>query len=48
MHAENLDNNNHKQFYVLLNANQIKLDTYPDLLKKTPFLRKFLITRSTA
>ena len=29
----NLSNNSHKQFYVLLNTHQIKLYTYPDLLK---------------
>ena len=40
--TENLTNNNHKQFYVLLNTNQIKLYTYPDLLKENPLLRKFL------
>ena len=33
MQTQNLANINHKQFYVLLNTNQIKLDTYPDLLK---------------
>ena len=36
MQTETLANNNHKQFYVLLNTNQIKLYTYPDLLKETP------------
>ena len=33
MQTENLAKNNQKQFYVFLNANQIKLYTYPDLLK---------------
>ena len=36
MQTENLENNSYKQFYVLLNANQIKLYTYPDLLKENP------------
>ena len=36
MQTENLVNNSYKQFYVLLNANQIKLYTYPDLLKENP------------
>ena len=48
MQTENLANNSHKQFYVLLNNNQIKLYTYPDLLKETPWLRKFLNSESTA
>ena len=48
MQAENLANNNHKQFYVLLDTNQIKLYTYPDLLKENPVLRKFLNSESTA
>ena len=48
MQTENLANNNHKQFYVLLNTNQIKLYTYPDLLKENPLLRKFLNSDSTA
>ena len=48
MQTENLANNNHKQFYVLLNTNQIKLCTYPDLLKENPLLRKFLKSESTA
>ena len=47
MQTENLANNNHKQFYVLLNTNQIKLYTYPDLLKENPLLRKFLNSEST-
>ena len=42
MRAENLANDSHKQFYVVLNTNQIKLYTYPDLLKENPLLRKFL------
>ena len=46
--TENLANNSHKQFYVLLNTNQIKLYTYPDLLKENPLLRKFLNSESTA
>ena len=33
MQTENLANNSHKRFHVILNANQIKLYTYPDLLK---------------
>ena len=48
MQTENLANNNHKQFYVLLNTNQIKLYTYPYLLKENPLLRKFLNSESTA
>ena len=48
MQTENLANNSHKQFDVLLNTNQIKLYTYPDLLKKNPLLRKFLNSKSTA
>ena len=48
MQTENLANNSHKQFYVLLNTNQIKLFTYPDLLKENPFLRKLLNSESTA
>ena len=48
MQTETLANNNHKQFYVLLNTNQIKLYTYPDLLKENPLLRKFLKSESTA
>ena len=47
MQTENLANNSQKQFYVLLNTNQ-KLYTYPDLLKETPLLRKFLNSESTA
>ena len=48
MQTENLANNNHKQFYGLLNTNQIKLYTYPDLLKENPLLKKFLNSGSTA
>ena len=33
---KNEANNNHKQFYVLLNTNQIKVYTYPDMLKENP------------
>ena len=46
--TENLANNIHKQFYVLLNTNQIELYNYPDLLKENPLLRKFLNSESTA
>ena len=35
-------NNSYKQFYVFLNTNQIKVYTYPDLLKENPLLRNFL------
>ena len=48
MQAENLANNSHKQFYVLLNSNQSKLCTYPDLLKENPLLRSFLNSKWTA
>ena len=48
METENLASNSRKQFDVLLNTNQIKLYTYPDLLKENPFLRKFLNSESTA
>ena len=48
MQTKNLANNNHKQFYVLLNTNQIILYTYPDLLKENRLLRKFLNSESTA
>ena len=48
MQTGNLANNNHKQFYVLLNANQIKLYTYPDLLNKNHLPRKFLNSELTA
>ena len=46
--TENLANNNHKQLYVLSNTNQIKLYTYPDLLKENHLLRKFLNSESRA
>ena len=46
--AENSANNSHKQLYVLLNTNQIKLYSYPDLLKENPLLRKFLNSELTA
>ena len=42
MQTENLANNSHKQFYVVLNTNEIKLYTYLDLLKENPLLRKLL------
>ena len=42
MQTGNLAKNKREQFYVLLNTNQIKLYTYPDLLKENPILRKFL------
>ena len=48
MQTENLSKNNQKQFYVPLNTNQIKLYTYPDLLKENLLLRKFLKSESTA
>ena len=47
MQAENLANNIRKQFYVLLNTNQIKPYTYPNLLEENPLLRKFLNSEST-
>ena len=47
MQTENLSNNSHKQFNVLLNTNKIKLYTYPDLLKENPLLRKFPNSEST-
>ena len=47
MQTESLVNNSHKQFSVLLNANQIKLYTYPNLLNEHPLLRKFLNSEST-
>ena len=46
MKTENLVNNSHKQFYVLLNTNQITLYTYPDLLKENPFSTQNHITHS--
>ena len=48
MQTENLANNSNKQFYVLLNTNQIKLYTYLDLLKGNPLLRKSFNSESTA
>ena len=48
MQTETLANNSHKQCYVLLNTNQIKLYTYPDFLKENPLLGKFLNSESTA
>ena len=48
MQTENLADNSHGKFYVLLNTNQIKLYTYPDLLKENPLLRKFLNPEWTA
>ena len=48
MQTESLANNSHKQFYVLLNANQIRLYIYPDLLKENALHRKFFISESTA
>ena len=44
----NLANNSNKQLYALLNTNQIKLCTYPDLLKENPYLRKCLNSELTA
>ena len=46
--TENLASNSHKQFYVLLNTNQIEHYVYPDLLKGYPLLRKLLNSESTA
>ena len=34
MQIENLPNNSHNHFYVILKTNQIKLYTYHDLLKE--------------
>ena len=48
MQTENIANNSYKQFYVRLITNQIKLYTYPNLLKENPLLRKFLNSESTA
>ena len=48
MQTENLAINSHKQFHILLNTNQIRLYTCPDLLKENPLLRKFLNSESTA
>ena len=46
MPTETLASNSYNQFYVLLNTNQIKLYTYPDLLKENLLLRKFLNSES--
>ena len=46
--TENLAINSHKQFYVLLDTNQMKLYIYPDLLKENTLLKKFLDSESTA
>ena len=43
MQTENLVNNSDKKFYVILNTNQIKLYTYPDLLRKNPLLSQLRI-----
>ena len=48
MQTENLANNSNKQFYALLNTNQIRLYTYPDFLQENPLLRRFLNSESTA
>ena len=48
MQTEILAKNSHKQFYVLLNTNQTKLYTYPDLLKENALLRKLPNSESTA
>ena len=48
MQAENLANNSPKQFYLLLNSNQSKLCTYPDLLKENSLLRSFLNSKWAA
>ena len=48
MQTENLANNSLKKIYVLLNTIQIKLYTYPDLLKENLLFRKFLNSESTA
>ena len=48
MQTENLANNSQKQFYVLLNTNQINVYTNSDLLKENPLLRKFFNLESTA
>ena len=48
MQTENLASNSHKQFYILLITNKIKLCTYPDLLKENPLPRTFLNSESTA
>ena len=44
MQTENLPNKSHKQFHVILNTNQIKLHTYPELLKENNMnLKKILL-----
>ena len=48
MQTGNLAKDSHKQFYVLLNTNQIKLYTIPDLLKENTLLGKFLNSELTA
>ena len=48
MQTKNLASNSHKQFHILLNTNEIKLYTYPNLLKENSLLRKFLGPKSTA
>ena len=48
MQTENLAGDSYKQFYVLLNTNQIKLYAYPDLLKENHLLKKLLNSESTA
>ena len=48
MQTENLANNSHKQFYVFLNTNQIKLYTCPDLLRENSLYTKFINSESTA
>ena len=48
MQTKNSANNSYKQFYILLNTNEVKRYTYPDLLKVNPLLRKFLDSKSTA
>ena len=47
MQTVNLANNSHKQFYVLFNTN-LKLYSYPDLLKELAFFRKCLDSILTA
>ena len=48
MQTENLANNSHKQFYVLLNTNHIRPYTFSYLLKGNYLLRNFLNSESTA
>ena len=40
MQTENLPENSHKKFYVILNINQNKLYTYPHLLKENNLNQK--------